>query len=302
MHVRRRTASAQARPDTGRSQADSALIIFAKAPVAGQVKTRLCPPLTPDEAASLHGSMVLDMLERSRGSAFGSPKARGSRLDDLQRRPSPLLDRFLACAPSPDHVFFKILAERYDVRLLAQTGDDLGARMARAIADVFALGYRRTLAIGTDVPTLPPSTFGEALALLDTHDLVLGPAQDGGYYLIGLRQPAPELFEGIPWSTDRVLSVTQQKAAALGWRVALLPIRRDLDTVEDLLALIEEAGLQTSSNRRGALSGRHDGSARRLSPTASHLSPRTAGVLRSLAHRLRLRAQGALAAGRAITP
>jgi rSAM/selenodomain-associated transferase 1 len=225
--------------------------MFAKAPVPGQVKTRLCPPLTPDEAASLHGSIVLDMLERSRGAA---------------------MDRFVACAPSPDHVFFKILEERHGVRLLAQTGDDLGARMTRAMADVFALGYRKVLVIGTDLPTLPASAFGEAAKLLASHDLVLGPAFDGGYYLIGLGKPAPGLFAGIPWSTDQVLPLTQRHAAAAGLATALLPVRRDIDTVEDLAALIEETGVAGAK------------------PRTDTLSPRTAGVLRLLRDRLRTHA------------
>src|SRR5574341_2076570 len=103
----------------------AALILFAKAPIPGQVKTRLCPPLTPDEAASLHGSFVLDALERSRGIAG--------------------LDRFLACAPSADHVFFKIMEERQSVGLMSQVGDDLGARMSHALAAAFAQGYRHVL-------------------------------------------------------------------------------------------------------------------------------------------------------------
>lgn len=242
---------------------DSALIIFAKAPIPGQVKTRLCPPLTPDEAASLHGSVVLDMLERSRGAAS--------------------MDRFLACSPSSDHVFFKILEERHGVRLLTQTGDDLGARMARAVADAFASGYRLVLVIGTDLPTLPAPTFREAVKLLATHDLVLGPSLDGGYYLIGLRKPAPELFAGVPWSTDRVLSVTQAKAAALGLTTALLPVRRDIDTVEDLAALIEETGVAGGTAIRGGA-----------------LSQRTAGVLRLLANRLHT--TGTPKPGRTATP
>jgi len=250
------------RPDASRSPSDSALIIFAKAPIPGQVKTRLCPPLTPDEAASLHGSVVLDMLERSRGAAS--------------------MDRFVACAPSSDHVFFRILEERHGVRLLTQVGDDLGARMARAMADAFTLGYQRVLVIGTDLPTLPGSAFGDAVTLLTAHDLVLGPAVDGGYYLIGLRKPAPGLFAGIPWSTDRVLPMTQQKAAALGLSTALLPVRRDIDTLDDLRAVIEEAGLQSRT------------------PQANmSLSPRTAGVLRLLADRLRSHAQRIPKAGKA---
>lgn len=275
MHPRQQMASARAKPDTARARSDSALIIFAKAPIPGQVKTRLCPPLTPDEAASLHGSLVLDMLERSHPPTL--PRQGG--------RERWKWDRFLACAPSPDHVFFKILGERHGVRLLAQTGDDLGARMARAIADVFALGYRQALVIGTDVPTLPHSAFGEALAWLASHDLVLGPAKDGGYYLIGLKQPAPELFADIPWSTDRVLAQTQQKAAALGLRVALLPVRRDVDTIEDLAALIEETGVTAGARATG-----------------NTLSPRTTGVLRLLAHRLHLHAPRTPEAWRAAIP
>ncbi|MGH7261546.1 MAG: TIGR04282 family arsenosugar biosynthesis glycosyltransferase [Nitrospiraceae bacterium] len=250
MSPRQHTGGPLRRPDALRARSDSALIIFAKAPIPGQVKTRLCPPLTPDEAASLHGSVVLDMLERSRGLSS--------------------MDRFVACFPSPDHVFFKILEERHGVRLIAQTGEDLGARMASALADIFAQGYRRALVIGTDLPTLPGSLFGEALALLDTHDLVLGPAQDGGYYLIGLRKPAPELFVGIPWSTDRVLALTQTKASAAGLKTALLQVRRDIDTVEDLTALLEDLGGGAGAKLRGG-----------------ELSPRTAGVLRLLADRLR---------------
>jgi len=254
MSPRQHTGGSNRRPDASRVPSDSALIIFAKAPIPDQVKTRLCPPLTPDEAASLHGSIVLDMLERSRGAAA--------------------MDRFVACSPSSDHVFFKILEERHGVRLLTQIGDDLGARMARAMADVFALGYQTVLAIGTDLPTLPGSAFGESVKLLVAHDLVLGPAFDGGYYLIGLRKPTPGLFAGIPWSTDRVLPLTQQKAAALGLRTALLPVRRDIDTVDDLTAVIEETGVAGGANTGG-----------------DTLSPRTAGVLRLLASRLHIHTQ-----------
>ena len=280
MSPRQQTGGPLRRPDAARAPSASALIIFAKAPIPGQVKTRLCPPLTPDEAASLHGSIVLDMLERSRGTAS--------------------TDRFVACAPSSDHVFFKILEERHGVRLLPQVGDDLGARMAHACAGVLALGYRQVLVIGTDLPTLPGSAFGEAITLLATHDLVLGPAFDGGYYLIGLRKPAPELFAGIPWSTDRVLALTQQKAAALGLRTALLPVRRDVDTIDDLVALIEESGLQPrvggvsevrGSKFDGAGGKGSDPELRTSNLEPGILSPRTAGVLRLLATRVRTHTQ-----------
>lgn len=226
---------------------EAALVIFAKAPIPGQVKTRLCPPLTPDEAASLHGSFVLDALERSREAGRHGPVP---------------VDRFLACAPPTDHVFFKIMEERQKVRLLRQTGDDLGARMDQAFKEVFALGYQRALLVGTDVPSLPASYYGQAFSLLSDHDLVLGPSFDGGYYLIGLKRPIPDLFTGIPWSTDQVFSLTRTRADALGLKTALLPTCRDVDTIEDLLVLIEEKGL----------------------------SARTAGALRLLASRLKSRA------------
>src|SRR5687768_11662215 len=114
-----------------RPRADDALVLFAKAPIPGQVKTRLCPPLTDDEAASLHGSFVLDALERS-----GQAAIRGV------AKQAPKFDRFLACSPSSDHVFFKILEERNGVHLINQIGDDLGARMEHTFAEMFRIGYQ----------------------------------------------------------------------------------------------------------------------------------------------------------------
>jgi rSAM/selenodomain-associated transferase 1 len=209
------------------------------------VKTRLCPPLTPDEAASLYGSFVLDALERSRG---------------ISR-----LDRFLACAPSADHVFFKIMEERQGVRLMDQVGGDLGERMTHAVSASFARGYRRVLVVGTDAPTLSPTTYSQGISLLLQHDLVLGPALDGGYYLIGLTRPIPEVFADIPWSTDQALAMTKQKADLLGLKTALLPPHRDVDTIEDMLALLEEE------------------------EPAPRLSTRTAAALRLVAERLKTR-------------
>jgi uncharacterized protein len=236
----------------------AALIIFAKAPIPGQVKTRLCPPLTADEAATLHGSFVLDTLERSKAAIakFKLP-----------------LDRYLACAPAAGHVFFKILEERHGVTLIDQIGDDLGARMHHSFASLFSKGYQRVLLIGTDVPSLPLDNYSHALALLNSHELVLGPALDGGYVLIGLKRPAPDLFAGIPWSTDRVLAFTQEKAARLGLTTALLPAWRDVDTIEDVQALIEASVLDAKQPKKDQV-----------------FSSRTAGALQLIAKRLRARA------------
>ncbi len=233
-------------------------MIFAKAPIPGQVKTRLCPPLTPDEAATLHGSFVLDTLERTKLATT------------TLKLPC---DRYLACAPSSTHVFFKIMEERHGVKVIDQVGDDLGARMHQAFETIFARGYRQVLIIGTDVPTIPLDQLKQALAKLEQYDLVLGPAQDGGYYLIGLKRKSPELFTGIPWSTNQVLKLTQDKAAAIGLKTALLEPWRDVDTMADLQALIE-ANIADSKKPKNERT----------------FSSRTAGVLETLAKRIRSRA------------
>jgi rSAM/selenodomain-associated transferase 1 len=236
----------------------TAFVIFAKAPIPGQVKTRLCPALTPDEAATLHGSFVLDTLERTK-TAVGKLKLS--------------MDRYLACAPSSSHVFFKIMEERQGVILIDQVGDNLGARMYQAIETMFSRGYRRTLIMGTDVPTLPLEYFKQVLTLLDNHDLALGPALDGGYYLIGMNRTIPELFTDMPWSTDQVLRLTQDRAAQLGLKTALLQPWRDVDTLADLEALIEACAAETKKPKNERV-----------------FSDRTAGVLQTLAKRLRSRA------------
>ena len=239
-------------------RADGALVIFAKAPVAGQVKTRLCPPLTPDEAATLHGSFVLDTLERSK-TAVGR-----FRLS---------LDRYLACAPSSAHVFFKIMEERHGVTLIDQEGEDIGNRMHRAFERLFQKNYQYVLLIGTDVPTLPLEHYQQAVSLLKANDVVLGPALDGGYFLVGLKQPTPDLFTDIPWSTERVLTLTQEKAGTLGRKTALLPCWRDCDTIDDLKVLIEAGALDGKKAKKEQV-----------------FSSRTAGALQLIAKRLRSRA------------
>lgn len=235
----------------------TALVIFAKAPIPGEVKTRLCPPLTPDEAATLHGSFVLDMLERTKLA--------------VAKLQLPF-HRYLACAPSSGLVFFKIMEERHGVRLLDQVGEDLGQRLHHTCVDLFAKGYKHVILVGTDVPTLPLSVYQEAFAMLSRSDVVLGPALDGGYYLIGLTKSAEQLFTGVPWSTDQVLAVTQHKAKALGLSVEITTAWRDVDTIADLQWLITEC--------------REDNRKPKQDRT---FSIRTAGALQLLADRLKTR-------------
>lgn len=236
----------------------TALVIFAKAPIPGQVKTRLCPPLTPDEAATLHGSFVLDILERTKTA--------------VAKLKLPL-DRYLACAPSATHVFFKIMEERQGVKLIDQVGADLGGRMNQVFHTLFAQGYRQVVLIGTDVPTLPLDHFKQAIASLENHDLVLGPALDGGYYLIGLKRMAPELFADIPWSTNQVLRLTQEKALKIGLKASLIQPWRDVDTLADLEALMKDCTAEAKKPMNDRV-----------------FSSRTAGVLQALAKRLCSRA------------
>lgn len=194
-----------------RHASESALIVFVRAPQPGCCKTRLCPPLSPELAAELHRAMCVDVLRTAEGSGFAL---------------------WIAYEPSTDFPtpgWASAEAQHFD-----QRGSDLGARMAHAFDRAFDAGYRRVVLIGGDVPTLPSSRPGEAFAALDGADAVLGPAADGGYYLVGLRAPQPALFEGIAWSTPDVLRVTRDIAARAGLRVRLLAEERDVDTPDDL--------------------------------------------------------------------
>ena len=212
--------------------AEGAIIIFAKAPVPGAVKTRMCPPLTPDEAASLHGSLVMDAVERTRS-------LRG-------------FDVFLACTPGMDHPFFQTLAARSRIHLCDQVGEDLGQRMDHALTAVLTRGYAYALLVGTDIPNLSALHYQRAKALLQAADVVLGPTEDGGYYLVGAKHSVPALFADIPWSTGSVLAHSRDRAEQAGLVVGLLDSERDLDTFEDVQAFLREetgSGKNTLSSR-----------------------------------------------------
>ena len=145
------------------------------------MKTRLCPPLRPPEAAELARCFLLDAVDRAARVVGVRP--------------------VLAYAPVEARPEFETIAPGFV--LLAQQGEDLGARQARLVSEVLALGHQAALVIGTDSPTLPREWLDEAVSLVMAPDvdLVLGPTDDGGYYLIGLRRLRAELFEGMPWST-----------------------------------------------------------------------------------------------------
>lgn len=198
------------------------LIIFAKEPRPEHVKTRLIPPLSPEAAAQLYHSFLLDILE------------------EMGRVPNVRLA--LAFSPPEAQGFFQTLAPR-GMDLFPQEGRDLGERMARACARGFAAGFSPVLLRGSDTPDLPAAVVSEALEVLAAghSQLALGPATDGGYYLVGLTKPQPLLFKGPVWSSNTVLSSTLETALQQGLAVHLLPAWADIDTSADLSAFLNRA-------------------------------------------------------------
>jgi hypothetical protein len=180
------------------------------------VKTRLAATIGPEAAADLYRALVEHVLE-----------ATTPRPGDYERLvffdPPGALEEMRAWLPG--------------LRLLPQGSGDLGERMADAFARAFARGASRVAIVGTDAPSVSREAVTEALAALGGADAVLGPAEDGGYYLLALRGPRPELFAGIAWSTATVAAETRARASASGLTVRELPALRDLDTLEDLHGL-----------------------------------------------------------------
>lgn len=193
-----------------------AIAVFAKAPVAGAVKTRLVPTLGTAGAVELHRWLVRRALATAR--------AASSRVS-------------LWCAPDTSHPFFAECASAYGVGLHSQSGGDLGVRM-RATFDAL-LGGGPVLLMGSDCPSVSDTDLRQAAASLLTHDVVLQPAEDGGYVLVGMRRAVPEMFEGIAWSTGTVMRDTRQRLRAAGATWREMPTRWDIDRPEDLARLRE---------------------------------------------------------------
>ncbi|MBX6366086.1 MAG: TIGR04282 family arsenosugar biosynthesis glycosyltransferase [Gemmatimonadetes bacterium] len=192
------------------------LLVFARRPAAGRVKTRLTPPLAPDDAAQLYEAGLRDVVasaarERARIEIWYDA---GAQADAYFATEFPLLVR------------------------VPQAAGSLGERMEDALARSFADGAERVVIVGSDAPTLPLSSIAAAFDDLHEVDAVLGPAADGGYYLVGVRAAgwprAAALFRDIPWSTDEVLRRSAERPEAVGLTIRLLPGWYDLDRAEDL--------------------------------------------------------------------
>jgi rSAM/selenodomain-associated transferase 1 len=191
------------------------LLVFAKAPVPGRVKTRLAPRYGTHGAAGWYREMVHHTLAQ----------ATAARLCPLE----------LWCAPDSHHGFFHSCRHRYRLTLKRQQGNDLGRRMHYALSRALR-DCDYALLIGTDCVSLTPADLTRALDWLDRgKEVVLGPAQDGGYVLIGLRRPQPALFRAIRWGTPAVLQATRRRIRLTGLDSAELPPQWDVDYPADLL-------------------------------------------------------------------
>jgi rSAM/selenodomain-associated transferase 1 len=195
------------------------IAIMARAPVAGQAKTRLIPQLGAAGAARLQGWLLERAVATAAAAGIG-----------------PVV---LWCAGQPDHAEFQRCLGSGRVSIQVQPEGDIGVRMLAAAAAANAPAG--VLIIGTDCPVLTPALLREAAATLNGHDAVVFPAEDGGYVLIGMRRPAPELFAGIEWSTGRVMVQTRERLAGLGWSWAEPATLWDVDRPADYerLALLE---------------------------------------------------------------
>ena len=197
----------------------NALIVVAKQPSPGKTKTRLSPPLKPEQASKLYECFLSDTLDLCR------------QVEQVQ-----LVIAFL---PAKAEIYFQQLAPDFD--LIQQDGSDLGARLDNAISSYLSLGYQRVVIMNSDSPTLPPAHLTQAFIALESEiDVVLGPCDDGGYYLIGVKCPVPFLLRSVQMSTPTVAADTIALAVKENLRVHLLPNWYDVDDAASLIRLAKE--------------------------------------------------------------
>lgn len=204
-----------------------ALFVMAKRPAAGQTKTRLCPPLSPERAADLYACFLADVIERVR--EVGELIA--GLVPAIAYSPAGAADYFAARAPG--------------FTLLPQAGATLGERLDGVLSGALVGGFAQVAAINSDSPSLPAAYLAEAFTQLDQPavDAVFGPCDDGGYYLIGWKRPHPALVRDVAMSRPDTLAQTLAVAARAGLRVALLPPWYDVDEPADLDRLAADPGL-----------------------------------------------------------
>ncbi|MBD3169373.1 MAG: DUF2064 domain-containing protein [candidate division Zixibacteria bacterium] len=202
------------------------LVMFARDPVPGECKTRLTPHLNEDQSANLYKAFIRDLLDKLKGSEYYDFY--------VYLYHSNIVDSFWAT---------------FEVELRPQQGENLGERMLNAFAELFNEGYEKAVIIGSDVPTIDIADIGEAFKALETDGIVLGPAEDGGYYLIGLKHAYQQLFEDIDWGSSGVYSSTLSRIKELSINLYELKLRNDVDTIDDLRRLIDDIGRMTRAAR-----------------------------------------------------
>jgi len=191
----------------------NALAVMAKVPIPGTVKTRLTPPLSEEQACDLYRALLLDQLDNL------------TALSDV--------DLYIAFTPAGAAGFFENLAPPA-FQCFPQRGAGLGARMDQVFSELRRRGHQNLVLIGADLPVLPLEILRRAFAELESSQVMLGPSQDGGYYLVGMNRPTPEIFSGMTWSHDGVLAQTLAKLREGGIAFALLPQWFDIDTAADI--------------------------------------------------------------------
>ncbi len=194
----------------------NALLVFAKVPQPGQVKTRLLGVLRPEQAADLHRACLVDTVQH------------------MKRIPGCHYWMYVAARTDSAQRLAETLALDHRWHVAAQHGRNLGERFQEAFDSLFRRGYRKVVVVGTDTPWMGSERMARAFRALDTDDVVLAPAADGGYYLAGARRPVPQMFRNIPWSTSQVLDVTLLALEKSGVSYRLLQRDFDLDRPEDL--------------------------------------------------------------------
>ena len=189
------------------------VIIMAKKPQPGRSKTRLCPPFTHKQAASIAEALLKDTIDLVNG--------------------IPGIQPAVAITPPEEMGYFQNLCPDH-FWLLPVKGANIGECLYSTIDSILDKGHPKAIAINADGPDLPVSYLVKSLSDLDSHDMVIGPTNDGGYYLIGLKHTAPQIFEGITWSTNLVLNQTLERAKDSGLIYTILPPWHDVDTGQDL--------------------------------------------------------------------
>lgn len=201
------------------------VVLFVKAPTPGRVKTRLCPPLSHEQAAQVYQSFAKDTVEQ------------------LQRGPFRCLVTY-----DPNMEYPTPAWTGFDLPWFSQIGVDLGERLKHAFQSAFDRGFSRVLAVGTDSPGFSMGQISEAFEKLASSDVVMGPALDGGYYLIGLNKPIPAIFDRVNWSSPEVAQQTRERVKQQKLSLAELASFHDVDTYVDLKSLHEQFSDKTISS------------------------------------------------------